>query len=219
MPKTKNPDELERAWFVTLAQSEDYEQDEVVYDGNQPRIYPRGTFIYRLTGYGREETASYYTPESLTQTTVKYALATVLKTASADQILSMRICEPAMGSAAFLIEAINQLADHYLQKKQQELGDVIPADDIPRERQRVRTYITARNAFGVDINPGALELGQISLWLNCMEPGGFRPDFGRTLHIGNSLLGAGSKVVPFQESKSQIRMSQEETRPVKGRFA
>ena len=214
----ENPDELERAWFVTLAQSEDYEQDEVVYDGNQPRIYPRGTFIYRLTGYGREETASYYTPESLTQTTVKYALATVLKTASADQILSMRICEPAMGSAAFLIEAINQLADHYLQKKQQELGDVIPADDIPRERQRVRTYITARNAFGVDINPGALELGQISLWLNCMEPGGFRPDFGRTLHIGNSLLGAGSKVVPFQESKSQIRMSQEETRPVKGRL-
>ena len=200
-----NPDELERAWFVTLAQSEDYEEDEVVYDGNQPRIYPRGTFIYRLTGYGREETASYYTPESLTRTTVKYALAASLKTASADQILSMRICEPAMGSAAFLIEAVNQLADHYLQKKQQELGDVIPADDLPRERQRVRAYITARNAFGVDINPGALELGQISLWLNCMEPGGFRPDFSRTLHNGNSLLGAGCKVVPFQESKSRIR--------------
>ena len=213
-----NPDELERAWFVTLTQSEDYEQDEVVYDSNQPRKYPRGTFIYRLTGYGREETASYYTPESLTQTTVKYALAASLKTASADQILSMRICEPAMGSAAFLIEAINQLAGYYLQKKQQELGDVIPADDLPRERQRVRAYITARNAFGVDINPGALELGQISLWLNCMESGGFRPDFGRTLHIGNSLLGAGCKVVPFQESKSRIRMSQEEACPVKGRL-
>ena len=213
-----NPDELERAWFVTLPQSEGYEEDEVVYDGNQPRVYPRGAFIYRLTGYGREETASYYTPESLTRTTVKYALAASLKNASADQILSMRICEPAMGSAAFLIEAINQLADHYLQKKQQQLGNVIPVDDLPRERQRVRAYITARNAFGVDINPGALELGQISLWLNCMESGGFRPDFGRTLHIGNSLLGAGCKVVPFQESKSRIRMSQEETRPVKGRL-
>ena len=206
-----NPDELERAWFVTLAQSEDYEQDEVVYDGNEPRIYPRGTFIYRLTGYGREETASYYTPETLTRATVKYALAATLKTASADQILSMRICEPAMGSAAFLIEAVNQLADLYLQKKQQELGDVIPVDDLPQERQRVRAFITARNAFGVDINPGALELGQISLWLNCMEPGGFRPDFSRTLHSGNSLLGAGCKVVPFQESKLRMRMSQEET--------
>ena len=212
------PDELERAWFVTLPQSEDYEEDEVVYDGNQPRIYPRGTFIYRLTGYGREETASYYTPESLTRTTVKYALAESLKTASADQILSMRICEPAMGSAAFLIEAVNQLADNYLQKKQQELGDVIPADELPRERQRVRAYITARNAFGLDINSGALELGQISLWLNCMEPDGFRPDFSRTLHIGNSLLGAGCKVVSFQESKSRIRMSQEEARPMKGRL-
>ena len=213
-----NPDELERAWFVTLAQSEDYEQDEVVYDGNQPRIYPRSTFIYRLTGYGREETASYYTPESLTRTTVKYALASSLKTASADQILSVRICEPAMGSAAFLIEAVNQLADHYLQQKQLELGDAIPVDDLPRERQRVRTYITARNAFGVDINPGALELGQISLWLNCMEPGGYRPDFSRSLHNGNSLLGAGCKVVPFQESKSRIQMSQEETHPMKGRL-
>ncbi len=213
-----NPDELERAWFVTLAQSEDYEQNEVVYDGNQPRIYPRGTFIYRLTGYGREETASYYTPESLTRTTVKYALAASLKTASADQILLIRICEPAMGSAAFLIEAVNQLADHYLQKKQHELGDIIPVDDLPRERQRVRAYITARNAFGVDINPGALELGQISLWLNCMEPGGFRPDFSRTLHNGNSLLGAGCKVVHFQECKSRIRRIQEETRPMKGRI-
>ena len=210
-----NPDELERAWFVTVAQSQDYEQDEVVYDGNEPRIYPRGTFIYRLTGYGREETASYYTPETLTRTTVKYALAATLKTASADHILSMRICEPAMGSAAFLIEAVNQLADLYLQKKQQELEDVIPVDDLPRERQRVRVFITARNAFGVDINPGALELGQISLWLNCMEPGGFRPDFSRTLHSGNSLLGAGCKVVPFQESKLRMRMSQEETLPMK----
>ena len=80
-----------------------------------------------------------------------------------------------MGSAAFLIEAVNQLADRYLRLKQRELGKTIPPEELPRERQRVRAYITARNAFGVDLNPVAQELGAMSLWLNCMEPGGFRP--------------------------------------------
>ncbi len=213
-----NPDELDRIWLVPQSQSEKYDAEEIVYDGNEPRIFPRGIFIYRLTGHGREETASYYTPEALTHSTVKHALASAatLKVASADRILSLRICEPAMGSAAFLIEAVNQLADIYLQRKQQELGETIPADDLPKERQRVRAYITARNAFGVDINPGALELGQISLWLNCMEPEGFRPDFRRTLHIGNSLLGAGCKVVPFWKSRSRIRMRPEAARAVPG---
>ena len=211
-----NPDELDRIWLVPQSQSEEYDAEEIVYDGNEPHIFPRGTFIYRLTGHGREETASYYTPESLTHSTVKYALSASLMTSSADQILSLRICEPAMGSAAFLIEAVNQLADIYLHRKQQELGETISADDLPRERQRVRAYITARNAFGVDINPGALELGQISLWLNCMEPEGFRPDFHRTLHIGNSLLGAGCKVVPFGKSKSRIRMRPEAAHAVPG---
>ena len=212
------PDVLDRAWFVPQSQIENYMPEEIVYDGNLPKIVPRGTFIYRLTGFARKETASYYTPESLTTSTVRYALDASFKDAAADQILSLRICEPAMGSAAFLIEAVNQLADRYLQKKQQELSEVIPANDLPRERQRVRAYITARNAFGVDINPEALELGEVSLWLNCMEPSGFRPDFSRTLHNGNSLLGAGCKVISFQESESLIYMSQVETRPMKGRL-
>ncbi len=205
------PDVLDRAWLEPRSRIDRYTAEEIVYDGNEPRTFAKGTFIYRLTGYGREESASFYTPEALTRCTVKYALPTLLQDCPADEILALRLCEPAMGSAAFLIEAVNQLADAYLQRKQQELGQSIAAEDLIRERQRVRTYITARNAFGVDINPGALELGAISLWLNCMEPEGRRPDFqrtlhgGRTLHVGNSLIGARRDVIPCRKDKSRMR--------------
>ena len=195
------PDILERAWFVPIEKIDEYEEDEVVYDSNEPRIYDKGTFVYRQTGYDREATASFYTPESLTQATVRHALNELLKDRKADDILDIRILEPAMGSAAFLIEAVNQLADRYLRLKQRELGRSIPPEDLPRERQRVRAYITARNAFGVDLNPVAQELGAMSLWLNCMEPGGFRPDFTQTLYTGNSIVGARRAVLTISKQR------------------
>ena len=195
------PDILERAWFVPIEKIDEYEEDEIVYDDNKPLIYRKGTFVYRQTGYDREATASFYTPESLTQATVRHALNELLKDRKADDILDIRILEPAMGSAAFLIEAVNQLADRYLRLKQRELGRTIPPEELPRERQRVRAYITARNAFGVDLNPVAQELGAMSLWLNCMEPGGFRPDFTQTLYTGNSIVGARRAVLTISKQR------------------
>ena len=206
------PDILERAWFVPVEKIDEYEDDEVVYDGNEPRIYHKGTFVYRQTGYDREATASFYTPESLTQATVRHALNELLKNRKADDILDIRILEPAMGSAAFLIEAVNQLADRYLRLKQRELGRTIPQEDLPRERQRVRAYITARNAFGVDLNPVAQELGAMSLWLNCMEPGGFRPDFSHTLYTGNSIVGARRAVLTISKQRRGYKVDNDSLR-------
>ncbi len=206
------PDILERAWFVPIEKIDEYEDDEVVYDGNEPRIYQKGTFVYRQTGYDREATASFYTPESLTQATVRHALNELLKDRKADDILDIRILEPAMGSAAFLIEAVNQLADRYLRLKQRELGKTIPPEDLPRERQRVRAYITARNAFGVDLNPVAQELGAMSLWLNCMEPEGFRPDFSHTLYTGNSIVGARRAVLTLSKQKRGYKVDNDSLR-------
>ncbi|MDE0670361.1 MAG: hypothetical protein OXH72_01265 [Caldilineaceae bacterium] len=206
------PDILERAWFVPIGKFDEYKEDEIVYDDNGPRIYHKGTFVYRQTGYDREATASFYTPESLTQATVRHALNELLKDRKADDILDIRILEPAMGSAAFLIEAVNQLADRYLRLKQRELGRTIPQEDLPRERQRVRAYITARNAFGVDLNPVAQELGAMSLWLNCMEPGGFRPDFSHTLYTGNSIVGARRAVLAVSKQKSGYKVDNDSLR-------
>ena len=68
-------------------------------------MYEKGTFIYRLAGREREKSASYYTPEVLTKCLVKYALRELLEEKTADEILKLTICEPAMGSAAFLNES------------------------------------------------------------------------------------------------------------------
>ena len=67
---------------------------------------------------------------------VKYALKELLKDKKADDILKLTVCEPAMGSGAFLNEAINQLADAYLERKQKETGQKISPGDYPVERRR-----------------------------------------------------------------------------------
>ena len=104
-------------------------------------MYEKGTFIYRLAGREREKSASYYTPEVLTKCLVKYALKELLKDKTADEILHLTVCEPAMGSAAFLNEAINQLAEAYLTKKQEELGETISYDKRFEELQKVKMFI------------------------------------------------------------------------------
>jgi hypothetical protein len=207
-------DDLEVGWFVPRSRLDDYTDAERVNvldeQGHRKlRSYTKGTFIYRLAGRDREKSASYYTPQVLTQCLVKYALKELLKEGQpdelkADDLLRLTVVEPAMGSAAFLNEAVNQLAAKYLKKKQAETGQRIPHDHYPRELQKVRMYIADRNVFGVDLNPVAVELAEVSLWLNAIygdRPGeSGRPSparvpwFGYQLFDGNSLIGARAEV-------------------------
>jgi hypothetical protein len=187
---TDKIDPLAPSYFVERVRASEFTPEQIVYDGSEPRIYKKGSFIYRLAGRDRQKSASYYTPEPLARLLVKHALMERCKDLTADEILELKILEPAMGSAAFLVEATNQLADLYLDRKQQETGERIPQEDYFEERQRVRAYIADRNCFGVDLNPIAVELGQISLWLNSLHKGDFSPWFGDQLHAGNSLIGA-----------------------------
>ncbi|MBF0227421.1 MAG: class I SAM-dependent DNA methyltransferase [Desulfobacterales bacterium] len=186
---------LETAYFVKAEDLEQYSEDERVYNEDGTLVkYERGSFIYRLAGRDRETSASYYTPEVLTQCLVKYALKELLKDKTADEILSITVCEPAMGSAAFLNEAVNQLAKSYLDIKQKEIGETISHDDYPKTLQKVKMYIADNNVYGVDLNPVAVELAEVSLWLNTIYEGAFVPWFGMQLVYGNSLIGAGRRV-------------------------
>lgn len=205
-------DMLENAWFVPRSRIDDYKDDEKVYDvedgRRKLRMHPKGSFIYRLAGRDRQKSASYYTPQVLTQCLVKYALKELLdekngRVKKADDILTLTVCEPAMGSAAFLNEAVNQLAEAYLERKQAELKTRIPHDQYPQELQKVRMYLADRNVFGVDLNPVAVELAEVSIWLNAIygeqddngQPLPARvPWFGYQLFAGNSLIGARHQV-------------------------
>jgi hypothetical protein len=121
----------------------------------------------------------------------------------ADDILTLTVCEPAMGSAAFLNEGVNQLAEAYLERKQAELKTRIPHDTYPQELQKVRMVLADRNVYGVDLNPVAVELAEVSIWLNAIygetdaqgQPKPARvPWFGYQLFNGNSLIGARHQV-------------------------
>lgn len=197
-------DELDVGYFIPLRDLDQYTEDERVRneDGTL-RVHPKGEFIYRLAGREREKSASYYTPEVLTRCLVKYALKELLEDKSADDILELTICEPAMGSAAFLNEAVSQLAEAYLERKQKETGISIPHEQRQQELQKVKMLIADRNVYGIDLNPTAVELAEVSLWLNTIYQGGYVPWFRTQIVNGNSLIGARRQCYTLSQAQAE----------------
>jgi hypothetical protein len=188
-------DETGQSYFVPESEIGQYNEEEFVLvqgdDGVKRRKkYDRGSFIFRLAGRDREKSASYYTPEVLTKSLVKYSLKELLRDKTADDILKLTICEPAMGSGAFLNETINQLADSYLERKQKELGEKIKPENYLHEKQRVKAHLSTNNVYGIDLNSTAVELAKVSLWLNTIYEGAKTPWYSARLTVGNSLIGA-----------------------------
>lgn len=203
----ESKDATQQAWFVPEKDLVRYRDEELLFDeGGQKkhRKYEPGTFIYRLAGRDRESSASYYTPEVLTRCLVKYALRELLQGKTADDILSLAICEPAMGSGAFLVEAIDQLADAYLERRRKELGPgvAMPPDEYAIEKQRVKSYLAEARCYGVDLNPMAARLAGVSLWLGTLHQGQRTPWFGARLAVGNSLVGARLEVWAADDFKT-----------------
>ncbi|MEU4732172.1 hypothetical protein [Streptomyces sp. NPDC023588] len=204
----KGGDPEKGSWLIPSHRQNQYPDKALVHYGEDDtrknlrgvKKYEKGSFVYRLAGRDRETSASYYTPESLRQVTVELTLkhcvdqqrdadGKVIKT-RASELLKYKICEPALGSGAFLNEAINQVAEEYLRRRQDELGTSIPTADALAEKQKAKAYIALHNAYGVDLNPTGVELAEVSLWLNTMHPGMRAPWFGLHLRRGNSLIGA-----------------------------
>ncbi|WP_018635230.1 Eco57I restriction-modification methylase domain-containing protein [Parafrankia elaeagni] len=187
-------------WLLPAERVNDVPADSFVLDRDEntgepkPRLHPRGSFVYRLAGRERQQSASYYTPEVLTRSVVHHALEELLDqdgtTTRAADILKMTICEPALGSGAFAIEAVRQLAAAYLARAQDERDERIPAEQYPAELQRVKAYLALHQVYGVDLNATAVELAEVSLWLDTMQAGLAAPWFGLHLRRGNSLIGA-----------------------------
>lgn len=216
--KDKEPDILAPAFFVTADQLEKYSEDEKVYGTDELgqkklRSYPRGSFVYRMSGRARETSASYYTPEVLTKCVVKESLEVLVEQqlkdlpddkAKAERILQWRICEPAMGSAAFLNEAVNQVAELYMLHAQKVMGaKVLTQSEYNEELQKVKMFIADKNIYGVDLNPVAVELAEVSIWLNALSSDHYVPWFGLQLHCGNSLIGCRRNAYKMEEIKAK----------------
>ncbi len=147
-------------------------------------------FIYRPAGNGRGKSASYYTPGTLTETLVKYALDELLRNKTSDEILELTVCEPAVGNAAFINETIDQLAEAYLQKRQNETGTIIANCDIINEKRKIKQLVAERNVYGVDLDPMALELAEASIIINTAYDEIPSNKLNQRFKNGNSLIGA-----------------------------
>jgi len=173
-----------------------FHPDEILRmpQSEQPVVIPEGQFVYHLSGRDRQRSASYYTPEELTKATVRYALKQLTQQLDSgeigpERILRMNILEPAMGAGAFLNEALDQLAELYLKHSEKTRGKIEPAE---RNSQfyRVKAYLATNRVYGIDINPTAIELGKLALWLNTLQKDLPAPFFAHRLAAGNALLGA-----------------------------
>ncbi|QGN48609.1 class I SAM-dependent DNA methyltransferase [Micromonospora sp. WMMC415] len=199
----KGGDPKDGSWMIPASKADEYDDSLFVYKedpytGVRSRVsYTPGAFVYRLAGRDRQTSASYYTPQSLTEVTVQLALKYRLDqdgtTTPARELLDWTICEPALGSGAFLNEAINQVAAEYLRRRAHELKIDLDPEQYHLELQRVKAYIALHNSYGVDLNRTAVELAEVSLWLNVMHAGLQAPWFGLHLQRGNSLIGCGRK--------------------------
>ncbi|UXN24517.1 class I SAM-dependent DNA methyltransferase [Curtobacterium flaccumfaciens] len=195
-----NGDPSKGSWVVPVGRESGIDPHHFVRredptTGQPKRVrHPAGSFVYRLAGRERQQSASYYTPEVLTQFTVSQALEELLdqdgQRTSAEDILSLTVCEPALGSGAFAIEAVRQLAEQYLKRREEELGERVDPDDRPRQLQKIKAAIALHQVYGVDLNATAVEFAEITLWLDTMSEGLEAPWFGLHLRRGNSLIGA-----------------------------
>ncbi len=183
-----------------------------------PLAYPQGSYMV-TTGTDRRETGTHYTPKSLTEAIVTETLEPVAyvgpaegearenwRLKSSEELLDLKVCDPAMGSGAFLVQACRWLSERLLEAWQDEeragkciridgksLDSLEGGEPLPRDVEErllvARRLIAKRCLYGVDINPMAVELAKLSIWLVTLAKG--RP-FGfldHNLRSGDSLLG------------------------------
>jgi len=185
-------------WVIPVSKADEFADDVFVSepgpDGIPRRVrYGVGDFVFRLAGRDRQRSASYYTPEVLTEFTVRHALDVYEEEhpeMMAADWLAITVCEPALGSGAFANEAVNQLAARYLKAAQRERGETINPDQFQFELQKAKAHFAINRAYGVDLNGTAVELAEVSAWLNVMHDGLAAPRFDARFRRGNSLIGA-----------------------------
>ncbi len=185
-----------------------------------PLVHHKGAFVVVVSS-DRSESGTHYTPKILTEKIVEETLSPVAylgpaegkppqewELKSAEDLLDLKVCDPAMGSGAFLVQACRWLSERLVEAwsasemsgrridgegrivddEASEGFDPLP-QDIEERAIVARRLVAERCLYGVDKNPLAVELAKLSLWLTTMSKG--RP-FGfldHNLRSGDSLLG------------------------------
>jgi hypothetical protein len=138
----------------------------------------------------RKESGSFYTPRSMADYLVRATLAPLVSDATADDILSLRVLDPAMGSGAFLVSACRYLSWAHAQACERDGCGPAAASPTSEARAEVRRHIARHCLFGVDLNPMAVQLARLSVWLTTMRRDAPLTFLDHHLRAGDSLVGA-----------------------------
>jgi hypothetical protein len=137
----------------------------------------------------RKATGTFYTPRSITEYLVRRTLAPLVRGRSPDGILALRVLDPAMGSGAFLVAACRYLAVAYEEALLAQ-GSITRGEMTDADRSQLRRTVAARCLYGVDLNPTAVQLARLSLWLCTLAADRPLTFLDHHLRAGNSLVGA-----------------------------
>ena len=217
---------------------------KVVDNAATPDLVPRDSMILHPSDE-RRSSGSHYTPRELTAPIVEETLRPVLNRSGANlrkngavprpaDLLEVKVCDPAMGSGAFLVETCRQLAEQLLESWKLHGGrPEVPAGED--ELVFARRLVAQRCLYGVDRNPMAVDLAKMSLWLATLSKDEPLTFLDHALRDGDSLVGLGRKQIsgftwergPTQtelsvndavkrvaELRSRIRQAEPDTPPV-----
>ena len=175
-------------------------RDDVFGD---PMVFGEGQ-VYVTHSPFRRSTGTHYTPPSLTEPIVQYALETIAYRGPTEgtpreqwelkppgELLDLKVCDIAMGSAAFLVAACRYLAARLVEAWELHPEEA-PADagtDLEERELTARRLVAERCLYGVDVNPLAVDIAKVSLWLTTLRKDRPFTFLDHALRCGDSLLG------------------------------
>ncbi|MEW1862773.1 DNA methyltransferase [Streptomyces sp. NPDC088194] len=174
----------------------------------EPKVWPAGSVIIVRSG-NRRDTGTHYTPKALAEEVVEHTLAPlcfspgpaegaetgVWRAKKAEELLKLRVLDPAMGSGAFLVSACRYLADRVVEawlreaELPPEIARDVDRDDHEQLHQIARRLVADQCLYGVDRDPMAVELAKLSLWLVTLAKGRPFSFLDHALRCGDSLIG------------------------------
>ena len=194
-----------------------------------PDLVPPGALVLQPSE-ARRRSGSHYTPRELTEPIVRTTLEPILarlrgpggEPPKPEAILDLKVCDPAMGSGAFLVEACRQLGDALIEAWRAAGDDAAP--DIPPGEDEVifaRRLIAQRCLYGVDRNAMAVDLAKVSLWLATLAKEHALTFVDHALRHGDSLVGLSQRQIETFHWDTTSKYSQQgfETIPVREQVA
>ncbi|TCR23997.1 DNA methyltransferase [Streptomyces sp. BK205] len=174
----------------------------------EPKVWPAGSVILVRSG-NRRDTGTHYTPKPLAEEVVEHTLAPlcfspgpaegaapgVWQPKKAEELLKLRVLDPAMGSGAFLVSACRYLSDRVVEawlredELPSEIAKDVDRDDHEQLHQIARRLVADQCLYGVDRDPMAVELAKLSLWLVTLAKGRPFSFLDHALRCGDSLIG------------------------------